>query len=98
MNPNLSEHTAYSACIRSGFYCKKVPCGHALVQGAPSHGPCIFLRGTKAGFHSCGLVDDKVITPEDIHAATGCCSTLNTDRHQAVANVMNVSYRGKEPQ
>jgi len=87
----------YPACLRSGFCCKKVPCGHAVARGH-TKGPCPLLRGDKPGNYSCGLVDDGEIRPDDIYAATGCCSNMNTDRHQAVANVMNVSYRGKEPQ
>lgn len=72
-------------CLRSGFCCKQATCTAGLIYGAAPKG-CKFLRGNKPGFYSCGLVEDKLINPQELYIGEGCCSPINTDRKQALLN------------
>ena len=71
-------------CMRSGWCCKKAPCGFGMWTEDESQ--CTYLEGEKAGEYSCGKYDEIVAgAPKNAaHISPafggGCCATLNDDR------------------
>ena len=84
-SPGMLDGKSISPCVRSGFCCKQFSCAAGVHYGAEHKGPCKFLRGDEPGAHSCGLVDDELITGNDIYAGAGCCSPMfNRDREKVI--------------
>jgi len=72
-------------CIRSGWCCKKAPCGFGEAT-SPTDNSCLHLIGDKAGEYSCGKYDEIAAGMPNNAAhispafGAGCCATLNDDR------------------
>ena len=82
-------------CMRSGFCCKQATCSAGVIHGAETTG-CKFLRGSRPGEYSCGLVDDGIISPNTLHIGAGCCSPLfNEDRVEAKLHRAQEETRAK---
>lgn len=102
-SPGMLDGRPIPSCVRSGFCCKQFPCAAGQHHGAKYPGPCKFLRGPKPGAYSCGLVEDGVISKEDIYAGAGCCSPMfNEDRAAVIKEVYHANTQqnpssAKEP-
>ena len=77
----------HSACVRSGYCCKKATCVVGLRHGAPEIG-CTFLRGDGPGRYSCGLIEDTLVRRITLFIGDGCCSSMNTDRAIALPHYL----------
>ena len=68
-------------CIGCGFCCWKTPCARgAMVYGTSA--PCggLVWDGTR---HWCQLaIDNLEMMTEMIHIGAGCCSSMNSWRHE----------------
>jgi len=96
-SPGEIDGHPISPCVRSGYCCKKATCTVGLAHGADPHGSCEFLRGDEPGDHSCGLLDDGIISKEHIHAGEGCCASLcNTARDKVIERLKKMSTPEEE--
>ena len=68
-------------CVRSGYCCKKAPCGYGTWDAGKTQ--CAYLQKDADGRYECGIIDKIVGSPGwQISPAfgAGCCSPLNSDR------------------
>ena len=67
-------------CLRSGMCCLKATCAVGVGHGADSY--------------SCGLVDDRTVSKDTIHAGAGCCSPLGNTSRDNVLKILQNNARG----
>ena len=79
----LRDYSGRYPCVRSGYCCKKATCTAGLAHGAEPVG-CKFLKGDTPGEYSCGLVEAKPELAEQMAIGAGCCSPMNSTRHDVI--------------
>lgn len=80
----LPLHPGAEPCLRSGFCCKRRPCGFG--EWNDSQTACRHLVGPAPGQYSCAIAEEIMQQPGWEHSpafGAGCCSSLfNSDRDQ----------------
>jgi hypothetical protein len=93
---NWDEYAKAYPCLRSGYCCKKQPCGFG--EWNEDKSACKHLVGGRPGEYACAIYDDIKKTPGwEISPAfgAGCGSPLfNTDREEAKRNGKQKSGSG----
>lgn len=91
----MSDKIPVRACVRSGFCCKKTPCGFGGWNNARTQ--CAYLGVDDKGLHLCEKFDEISLDPTSSVSpafGAGCCMPLgNTDRER----IIKEHHNGKTP-
>lgn len=89
------DKVSVKACVRSGFCCKKTPCGYG--EWNEDKTQCAYLTVDEQGLHACEKYEDISKDPFSKFSPAfgyGCCMSIgNTDRDKIIAK----HYDGEIP-